>query len=150
MRRKLIIDLDSERKATIKMGPIKTYENEEVKPNPVLDMGILCEGICTLIHLCHQEKIQKDSDSLRACIKHLKDGFSEAGYKAYMPEEAKTEYENQIEKCLCSYRGPYHRKNSIVWERIPSTECKIHPYMAMEAIDNDKTCKPDNPKAIDS
>lgn len=92
MKRRIVIDLDSERKQTIKMGPIQIYENEEIKPDPILDMAVLCEGICTLIHLCHREKIKKDSDSLRDCIKHLKDGFSEAGYKAFMSEDAKAEY----------------------------------------------------------
>lgn len=91
MKRKLIVDVDSERKKSIIIGPIKEHPNQEMKPDPILDMAVLCEAVVTMIHLCHQENIKKDADSLRDCIKHLKDGFVEAGYKCYIPDEAKEE-----------------------------------------------------------
>ena len=95
MKRKLIIDVDSDRKQAVIIGPIKTYTNETVIPNPILDMGVLCEALVTMIHLCHQEGIKKDSDSIRDCIDHLKKGFAESGYKGYLSDEARKNYKEK-------------------------------------------------------
>jgi hypothetical protein len=77
MKRILIVDLDTERDGSqIKIG----LTNKNLDPNPVSDMFVLCEAIVTLIHLCHQHNIKKDTESIRDCIKHISSGFAEAGY----------------------------------------------------------------------
>jgi predicted HAD superfamily Cof-like phosphohydrolase len=84
VKRILIVDIDTDRVDTIRIGPMQRFENEKIEPNPVSDMSVLCEAVCTMIHLCHQEGIKDESQSLRDCIKHLQDGFVAPGYKAHL------------------------------------------------------------------
>lgn len=91
IKRKLMVDIDTERKNQVIINNFQEHENQKIIPNPVLDMSIFCEAVCTLIHLCEQEGIKSSADSLRDCIKHLKDGFSEAGYKGRFPDDVNTE-----------------------------------------------------------
>jgi hypothetical protein len=93
MKRVLMIDCDTDRTETIRIGPVQEDEKEKIFPNPLLDMRILCEAVCTMIHLCNQENIQKDSISVQQCLDHIKKGFSEPGYKAFMTSKAKKEME---------------------------------------------------------
>ncbi len=82
MKRRLIVDYDDERKeGAIMIGPIAEHENQKMEAKPLLDMGILCEAVCTLIHICNKKDIKKDSDSLKDCIEHLKKGFMDETYK---------------------------------------------------------------------
>ena len=89
-----MVDCDTERKETIRIGPIQEG-TEKIYPNPLLDMHVLCEAVCTMIHVCNQENIQKDSDSIRECLEHIKQGFAEAGYKGFLTEKGKKEMEGQ-------------------------------------------------------
>lgn len=84
MKRNLFIDYDDSKQPFISMGLVKKYANEEIKIDPALDMAILCEAICMLIHVCHQNDIKKDADSLRDCIKHLKEGFIDETYRGIL------------------------------------------------------------------
>jgi len=106
MKRMLVIDLDTKREQHMMIGPATQFENEKVKIDPISDMAILCEAVCTLIHLCEQEGIKKSYDSLKDCIKHLKDGFSEIGYKGYLSDFAKKQIKveevNVFEKFMSS------------------------------------------------
>jgi hypothetical protein len=74
-----MIQLDTEDETGhIKIGPVSETEEE---PNPLLDMGILCEALCVLIRICHKAEVKSESDALRDCIKHLKDGFMDETLK---------------------------------------------------------------------
>jgi len=55
--------------------------NPRQKPNPVLDMATLCEGIVLLIRAANKDGIKKEADSLRDCLNHLKKGFVDESYK---------------------------------------------------------------------
>lgn len=79
MKRVLVIDLDTEREETIRIGPMGSFENE--KPDPIGDMSVICEALVTMIRLCHNEGIKDESESIRDCIKHLKMGFVDETYK---------------------------------------------------------------------
>jgi len=79
MKRSLMIQLDTEDETGhIKIGPIS---ETPVEPDPILDMGILCEALCVLIRICHKAGVKSESDALRDCIKHLKDGFMDETLK---------------------------------------------------------------------
>ena len=54
---------------------------EETKELMILDMTTLCEALCTLIHVAHTSGYKEDYKSLKDCIKHLEDGFSDSSYK---------------------------------------------------------------------
>lgn len=86
MKRKLLIDLDDSRAQQIMIGPVQDSPNQKVKPQPLFDMGLLCEALCTMIHLCDKEGIEKDHVSLEKCISHLKKGFIDESYKAGLKE----------------------------------------------------------------
>jgi hypothetical protein len=90
MKRVLVVDLDTDREKQIKIGLI----DKDEKPNPILDMGVLCEAVVTLIHLCHQANIKSDSESVRNCIRHITNGFAEAGYIATLAIEGENEDAN--------------------------------------------------------
>jgi len=68
---------------------VKIDENERIvigvpnnqKEDMVMDMALLCEAVCTLIHLANKEGVKVDYLSLEHCIKHLKDGFVDETYK---------------------------------------------------------------------
>ena len=89
MRRTIIIDYNTERNPDLIVSPVQVFENEELKADPVLDMDILCESVCTMIKLCHAEGIKKDSDSIRYCIDKLKRGFIDSSFKTVMTKVAK-------------------------------------------------------------
>lgn len=79
MKRSLMIQLDTEDETGhIKIGPVS---ETALEPDPVLDMGILCEALCVLIRICHKAGVKSESDALRDCIKHLKDGFMDETLK---------------------------------------------------------------------
>ena len=65
----------------IRMGPVQQFENEELRPDPLLDMSILCEAVSAMIKVCDNGGIKKESDSLRYCIKHLTDAFADPSFK---------------------------------------------------------------------
>lgn len=83
----LIVDIDSSRKESVKIGkPEEAKEPEspeEFAEIVINDMASLCEAICTLIHLAESQGIKSSANSLRDCIKHLEAGFSDASYKGY-------------------------------------------------------------------
>lgn len=81
MRRTLVVDIDYSRKDCVHIGPMKNFNNETIKPDPILDMACLCEAVCTMIHLCHNEGIKDESLSLRDCINHLKKGFVDETFR---------------------------------------------------------------------
>ena len=89
MRRTLLIDYDTERNPDLVVSPVQLYENEELKPDPILDTEVLCEAVCTMIRLCHNEGIKKDSDGIRDCIDRLKKDFINPSYKTRMTEGTK-------------------------------------------------------------
>jgi len=68
---------------------VKIDENERIvidvpnnqKPDMVKDMALLCEAVCTLIHLANKEGVKSDYLSLEHCVKHLQDGFVDETYK---------------------------------------------------------------------
>jgi hypothetical protein len=91
MKRVLKIDYDTDREDTVRIGPIQLKNEKEISPDPVLDMTVLCEAVCTMIHVCHQADIQKDSVSIKQCLAHIQEGFAEAGYKGILTEKAKRE-----------------------------------------------------------
>lgn len=68
---------------TVKVGPVS---DKKVEPNPVLDMGILCEAVCTLIRICHKAGIKDESNALRDCLNHLSKGFIDESYKVDLLE----------------------------------------------------------------
>lgn len=80
MQRLLVVDVDTDRKDTIIVGPMKRFENEEIQAKPLLDMGCLCEAICLMIRICHNSNLKDQSDSIRDCIDHLKKGFIDENY----------------------------------------------------------------------
>jgi hypothetical protein len=86
MKRKLIVDFDDQRENQIMIGPVSEYPNHEIKVEPIFDMGLLCEAVCTMIHLCNKQGIKKDSESLKDCIDHLKKGFIDETYKTDMKD----------------------------------------------------------------
>lgn len=74
-----MVEFESEGEhGTVKVGPVS---NEKIEPNPVLDMGILCEAVCTLIRICHKAGIKDESSALRDCLKHITQGFIDESYK---------------------------------------------------------------------
>jgi superoxide dismutase len=81
MQRRLLVEFNTEAENKIQIGPVIIFENQEIKPEPLLDMAILCEAVCTMIHLCHNEKIKDQVASLTDCINHLKKGFIDETYK---------------------------------------------------------------------
>ena len=90
MRRVLVVDLDTDREETIRIGPMQTYENEKIQPDPVADMAVLCEALVTMIRLCHNEGIRDESESMRKCMDHIKKGFVDESYKTkYNKSESK-------------------------------------------------------------
>lgn len=52
-----------------------------MKSDPVREMAILCEGLVLIIKHAHKDGVKDESDSMRDCIKHLKAGFVDGGYK---------------------------------------------------------------------
>jgi hypothetical protein len=79
MKRTLMVECDLEKEnGTVKIGMVSDKEED---PNPLLDMGILCEALCTLIRICHKAKIKNEADALRDCINHLRQGFVDETYK---------------------------------------------------------------------
>jgi hypothetical protein len=84
MQRLLVVDIDTDRKDTIIVGPMKRFENEEIQAKPLLDMGCLCEALCLMIRICHNSHLKDQSDSIRDCIDHLKKGFIEENYMSKM------------------------------------------------------------------
>jgi hypothetical protein len=81
----MIVDIDTRRDQNVIIGkpdgfPVPETDTQ-LKVTIINDMATLCEGLCTLIHLAEQQGIKKSPDSLRDCIKHLEQGFSEAGYQ---------------------------------------------------------------------
>lgn len=95
MKRVLMIDCDTDRAETIRIGPIQEDDKEKILPDPLLDMKVLCEAVCTMIHVCHQADIQKDTISVRECIDHIQKGFAEAGYKGILTAKAKKEMKKE-------------------------------------------------------
>jgi hypothetical protein len=74
-----MIQLDTEDETGhIKIGPIS---KTTLEPNPILDMGILCEALCVLIRICGKAGVKSEAQALRDCIKHLKDGFIDESLK---------------------------------------------------------------------
>jgi len=88
MKRILKIDYDDDREETVLIGPMQIKGEKEIRPDPVMDMVVLCEAVCTMIHVCHQANIQKDSISVKQCIDHIQRGFAEAGYKGILTDKA--------------------------------------------------------------
>ena len=103
MKRTLFVDYDSDENL-ISVGPIKKHPNEEFKPNPILDMGILCEAVSILIRICHDEKIKDQSKSLKDCINHLQKAFINENLKAHVvglareQSQSRTEITEKIQK----------------------------------------------------
>jgi hypothetical protein len=95
MKRVLMIDCDTDRTETIRIGPVQEKNTEKILPNPLLDMSVLCEAVCTMIHVCHQADLQKDSVSVKECIEHIQKGFAEAGYKGILTAVAKKEMKHE-------------------------------------------------------
>ena len=93
MKRVLMVDFDTDRTETVRIGPVQE-DKEKIFPDPLLDMKVLCEAVCTMIHVCSQADIQKDSISIRDCIDHIQKGFAEAGYKGIITDKAKKEMEH--------------------------------------------------------
>jgi len=89
MRRTIMIDFNSERNPDMVVSPVQIYENEKIEADPLLDIDVLCESVTTLIKLCHEEGIQKDSVSIKHCIDKLKEGFINTSFKPVMTAEAK-------------------------------------------------------------
>jgi hypothetical protein len=90
------VNIDTDREdSPISIGKPEPYnENmtkEEFTESIVGDMATLCEGLCTLIHVAEQQGLKPSAESLRDCIKHLEDGFSDASYKGMMANEIKNE-----------------------------------------------------------
>ena len=85
MKNILTIDIDTDREHTVlikKPDHIKKPETDEEAKNMVIsDMACMCEGLVTLIHLAHQNKMKDSVQSLKDCIKHLEDGFIDSQYK---------------------------------------------------------------------
>ncbi len=81
------VDYDSSRKENpISIGKPLGFDlsgmtKEQWSESVVLDMATLCEGICTLIHLAEQNGLKNSADSVRDCIKHIQDGFSDCNYE---------------------------------------------------------------------
>ena len=73
MERELTINYTNE---AIYISSPDSQEKDVIK-----DMVVLCEGLCTLIHAAHKSGTKKDYESLKSCIKHLEDGFSDETYK---------------------------------------------------------------------
>jgi hypothetical protein len=91
-----MIQLDTEDETgTIKIGPVSDTAKD---PDPVLDMGILCEALCTLIRICHKTGVKDEAQALRDCIKHLQDGFIDETYKADVMK--KIEESDRVRKTL--------------------------------------------------
>lgn len=84
MKNILLVDIDTDRVPPIKICkppdvPVPA-SHAEMAPVLIQDMMCLCEAICTLIHVAEQAGYKSSPDSLRDCIRHLEDGFAEAGY----------------------------------------------------------------------
>jgi hypothetical protein len=94
-----MIQLDTEDETgSIKIGPVSDMIQE---PNPVLDMGILCEALCTLIRICHKAGVKDEVEALRDCIKHLQTGFIDETYKVnFFFNPSKIEDSERIRKTL--------------------------------------------------
>lgn len=86
MKKKLLIDLDTERKGG---SVLVLYPDTGEKLDPVLDMATLCEAVCTIIHAAHDAGIKKDFESVRDCIEHIKKGFIDESYIAYIEKPNK-------------------------------------------------------------
>jgi len=85
VNKRIIIDYDSERCPPLIVGYDKDYS-----PDPVQDMGITCEAICTMIHTAHKLGIKDDFKSIEDCINHLKKGFIDETYRVGVKDELDT------------------------------------------------------------
>lgn len=111
------VDIDTSRTNTVMIGKANGLTGNETKDELaeiiVLDMATLCEGICTLIHVADQQGLKPSADSLRDCIKHLQDGFSDANYIGKFSNDVKKSNtpsiplpnDNEIENQFGSWLG---------------------------------------------
>lgn len=80
----IVVDYDRDRNPPM----IVAYTDPNIKErNPVEDMAILCEAICTLIHAANTMGVKPDYQSVKDCIDHFKKGFMDESYKAGPVEE---------------------------------------------------------------
>jgi hypothetical protein len=101
MKRTLVVEctLNGD-KGMVMVGPAA---NGKVDPDPILDTGILCEAICTLIRICHKSGIKDESDSVRDCIDHLKKGFIDETFKVEvgnLTSEDQLKFKERIDSLL--------------------------------------------------
>lgn len=82
MKNVICIDIDDSRKdSPIIIKKPESTEQVDFESQVILDMACICEALCTMIHIAEKHGVKKSPDSLRDCIKHLQDGFSDANYE---------------------------------------------------------------------
>ena len=86
MNTAIVIDIDSEREegCRVVIQEVNRTKNDQLIPTEDLDqvdmMGVLCEGVCTLIHTANEVGLKKDYESIKDCINHIESGFVDASY----------------------------------------------------------------------
>jgi len=84
MKRRLMIEVDTESdRDKIAVGPIPFHPGDKIEADPLIDMGVIAEALCLMIKICHNNGIKDESESIRDCISHLKQGFIDETYKAH-------------------------------------------------------------------
>lgn len=43
MKRTLIVQINTDQKDSVKAGPVRQFENEQIQPDLILDMACFCE-----------------------------------------------------------------------------------------------------------
>jgi len=85
VNKKIIIDYDGER-----TPPLIIAYNREMEPDPVQDMALTCEALCTMIHTANKLGLKEDFKSIKDCIDHLKKGFIDETYRVGVKDELDT------------------------------------------------------------
>jgi len=100
------------KKGEIKIGPV----GENPQPDPILDMAILCEAICTLIRVVHSSRLKDESEALRNCIEHLKKGFVDETYKTQVLKNV-NDKEGILRELSTVLNGSLPSADQIAWKK---------------------------------
>ena len=77
MKNTIIVDVDTERDKPILIGKPPEIKPPETKEETGImittDISCLCEAMCELIHMSHNNGYAKKEDLVQAAIKHLND-----------------------------------------------------------------------------
>ncbi|NOX64637.1 MAG: hypothetical protein GXO85_02280 [Chlorobi bacterium] len=83
----IIVDINTDRNKDeiVIVQQVNRTLDDEIIPTDELNqielMFALCEATCLLIHSANKEGLKKDFESVKDCINHIQNGFSDASYR---------------------------------------------------------------------